>query len=559
LPVEASQHERIVHLINYVQNEVRYLGMESGIGAYKPHPPRQVHKQRYGDCKDKSLLLVALLRNEGLEADPMLVHTGLKHIVEDRLPGYSAFNHCIVSFIHDEERYYVDPTISNQGGGLENLCFPGYKRGLLLKAGESALTTIPDRGASALNIQEDIYVDSLGGNARFIVKSEYIGRKADNIRSYFRSESRESIQKEFTEYYSNLYPGIKAEGEIKIADEEQSSSNRILVEEHYKVEDFWQDSEDGNYIFFESYALVLESETSYPKSPERNMPYFTGEPFTFTQVNRIHMPESWAVDESDLSIEGDGFSYRGNTEYDDQIITVSHFYQRTKEYIEADSVASFIARHEKIQDELGMYVSYRNTEGFKASWLAIFMGILILSCAVIVAIRVYKRYNPEKSAVFDEIGIGSWLILPAIGFSISPFVLLYQIFTDSYFNWHTWDALINVGENELGLFLLGTFEFVFTLLHFVLIMLVLFVFYKRRTSAPRIISIYLAFAVVFGIADLVLIEAVAPGILPEEDQAGLMRDIGSSFISAALWIPIFNISERVKRTFTKTYYEHDPT
>src|SRR4051812_7313921 len=43
--------------IRFVQDEVRYLGLEIGRYTHKPHAPADVYHQLYGDCKDKALLL----------------------------------------------------------------------------------------------------------------------------------------------------------------------------------------------------------------------------------------------------------------------------------------------------------------------------------------------------------------------------------------------------------------------------------------------------------------------------------------------------------------------
>ena len=54
-----------------MQDEVRYLGLENGISAYKPSSPNKVYNQRFGDCKDKSLLLVTMLNQMNIEAYPV--------------------------------------------------------------------------------------------------------------------------------------------------------------------------------------------------------------------------------------------------------------------------------------------------------------------------------------------------------------------------------------------------------------------------------------------------------------------------------------------------------
>jgi transglutaminase-like putative cysteine protease len=62
--------ERITATLKFVQDEIRYLSLESGIGAYKPFSPNKVLQQRFGECKDKSWLMVAMLRNMGIKAYP---------------------------------------------------------------------------------------------------------------------------------------------------------------------------------------------------------------------------------------------------------------------------------------------------------------------------------------------------------------------------------------------------------------------------------------------------------------------------------------------------------
>ncbi|MBK9289697.1 MAG: hypothetical protein IPN38_19015 [Flavobacteriales bacterium] len=56
---------RIDSAVHLVQREVRYLGLEGGISAYRPHPPSDVYDQRFGDCKDKPFCWSPCLRALG--------------------------------------------------------------------------------------------------------------------------------------------------------------------------------------------------------------------------------------------------------------------------------------------------------------------------------------------------------------------------------------------------------------------------------------------------------------------------------------------------------------
>ena len=83
---------RDVQQTNYVSND---LGLARGWG-YRPHPAEQVLAAGYGDCKDKSNLLCALLRAAGHEAWMVSAYSGGRHHVVPDRPTPLQFNHCIV-------------------------------------------------------------------------------------------------------------------------------------------------------------------------------------------------------------------------------------------------------------------------------------------------------------------------------------------------------------------------------------------------------------------------------------------------------------------------------
>jgi len=110
----------IIRAIRFTQDEIRYLGFINGLNSHKPHLPTTVLTQRYGDCKDKSFLLSEILKSYGIDASPVLVHTSNGPSLENDLPSPSAFDHCIVQLNKNGDTYFIDPTISTQGGDLEH-------------------------------------------------------------------------------------------------------------------------------------------------------------------------------------------------------------------------------------------------------------------------------------------------------------------------------------------------------------------------------------------------------------------------------------------------------
>ena len=55
-------------ILEYIQDNFRYVSMSLGPYSLEPHPTDQVFKNKYGDCKDLSLLCVAMLKVAGIDA-----------------------------------------------------------------------------------------------------------------------------------------------------------------------------------------------------------------------------------------------------------------------------------------------------------------------------------------------------------------------------------------------------------------------------------------------------------------------------------------------------------
>lgn len=103
-------------IARYVADEVRYVGLELGVHGLQPYPPQEVFARGFGDCKDKSLLYVTLMRAAGIEARLVVVPT-LPQGAVDLVPGSpSVFNHAIVYLpLWD---IYFDPTARYLGLGI---------------------------------------------------------------------------------------------------------------------------------------------------------------------------------------------------------------------------------------------------------------------------------------------------------------------------------------------------------------------------------------------------------------------------------------------------------
>ena len=114
LNIKATTEEQISAIHRFVAQDIRYLSRSEYGNAFTPHPTRETLKKRQGDCKDKSALLVDLLRRIGVNAYPVLVSTHRKKLRDKIAPSLSQFNHVVVCFnlptTAKEQQYCIDAT-----------------------------------------------------------------------------------------------------------------------------------------------------------------------------------------------------------------------------------------------------------------------------------------------------------------------------------------------------------------------------------------------------------------------------------------------------------------
>lgn len=105
---KGSEEEKIRALYDFVSARFRYIGIDLGIGRYSPHAAADVLSNRYGDCKDKHVLLAALLEASGIHASPVLISS--KFRIDEKFPSPSLFDHVVTGIPRDKSYLFLDTT-----------------------------------------------------------------------------------------------------------------------------------------------------------------------------------------------------------------------------------------------------------------------------------------------------------------------------------------------------------------------------------------------------------------------------------------------------------------
>lgn len=243
----ASKEAAVAKVLEFVQNDIRYLSISLGENSHRPFPPSQVLQRRYGDCKDKSLLMVTMLRELGIEAAPVLVSTGQRKGLDKMLPSPLLFDHAIVRVVVGGKEYYLDPTRRGQYGALEKM---GQ-----VHSGAQVLTIVP--GAAGMSVVgpvptaerllssrlERVTVSALDKPVEMLVQRSYDGYSAEEVRLALAGLNREQLRKAYDGVLGDRYPESTMIGEPVVKDDRVQ--NRVVVETTYRISNFFEERADG--------------------------------------------------------------------------------------------------------------------------------------------------------------------------------------------------------------------------------------------------------------------------------------------------------------------------
>jgi hypothetical protein len=344
-----TRDARITAAIRFVQDDIRYLGIEMGRNSHEPHQPWETLEARWGDCKDKTLLLVALLRELGLDAHPALVNTRLQHRLAEKMPSPFLFDHVIAQVIDGGKTYWVDGTIADQGGALATLETPSDGHALVVSAATTGLTPIDTHLNGGTHVEQRYTTTSYTEPVKLEVKTTYSGTDADEMRAEIASLSSEDFAHDRINDLAVDQPKIEAAGAPKIVDDR--AGNVIIVTEHYRVRDLWN---DGGWTW---YPRVLEAHLNRPDTMIRKMPLAFGWPLNVRQTVTFTFPEDVDVEQRTSATETSAFRYDYVVDRNGHTVTIRQSLRSKGDAIAAQDVPDHLTKLSGIWSEIGYRLS----------------------------------------------------------------------------------------------------------------------------------------------------------------------------------------------------------
>jgi len=348
-----NQEKRVLAALRFVQDEVRYMGIEMGINSHKPNDPDKIFGQRFGDCKDKSFLLCTMLRAMDIDASPVLINTDEKQELHQTLPSPVAFDHCTVRVRLAGKSWWFDPTIAFQRGDLTAIAYPDYKCGLVLTDTTTGLTDIPLQDPGQVIATENFTLSEVYGPAKLEVITTYTGSFADGMRDEMNNNSLSDLQQNYLNFYSNYYEGTKVADSLRIEDDE--AGGKITTYESYTIDKIWEQERGQKKASF--HALLINSILSKPRERDRKMPVALTYPARYTEQIRIQVPEDWNFDHTPTEVRTPSFLYTATTVGSDRTVKLTYVYQALKDHVPAEEANVYFSNFDKMKDDLGYVLS----------------------------------------------------------------------------------------------------------------------------------------------------------------------------------------------------------
>ncbi len=310
-------------LYRWVAQDFRYVSLSLGDGGYVPRTPAEVFKTGAGDCKDKTTFFVALARDAGYRADPVLVQsTGS---IDPALPSVLQFDHVIAAVARPTGGWdFVELTFDLAPYGAT---IPTYQNGLALlvhRDGKGEVVRLPADSAQSSKTTTRIVgtLDTTGAFHGTITETA-TGAQQYQLRKAFEDPlSQESVKRVAVAIAAGVFTGAEGSDLEYTNGKDLTTPPRVSL--HVDGEQAARPMADGTMILqlpilrWDLTKLVARTkETADKRRFPINIAGVVG-PVTLSSEMCITLPEGWKPElPTDVDAVSDFGGYSGAYSFDD--------------------------------------------------------------------------------------------------------------------------------------------------------------------------------------------------------------------------------------------------
>ncbi|MGG5207970.1 hypothetical protein ACQWU4_03420 [Chryseobacterium sp. MIQD13] len=209
LDAVSGQDEKLQFAIEYVQNHIYYIFNADEMNGHKPQEPSVTYENKQGDCKAKCVLLKVILDYIGVDSSVVLVNFHTDYYIKYYLPSLLSFNHVVVKINYKGQEYFIDATVRDEFGLIENRGFIYFMHYLEVKP-DQVLQERKSHKFPYYCIDEKVEFNAQNTIGQLKLTTTYKGNRANAMRRYFKSTNKREI---IDSWNSFLFYGLNYSGD----------------------------------------------------------------------------------------------------------------------------------------------------------------------------------------------------------------------------------------------------------------------------------------------------------------------------------------------------------
>jgi tetratricopeptide (TPR) repeat protein/transglutaminase-like putative cysteine protease len=360
-----TKRQKLDALTRFVMREIRYQqDYENTIAGVKPHAASIVLQRAYGDCKDKSVLLMTLAREVGIETRfAILRTTGVGDFIKD-VP-FLQFNHAIV-YVPEQEGIPAPLFVDATPDTLDLVNLRPDDQGTWAMAidpdsGEWEFIEIPFRPAEEhYTIRKTKIEPQLEGDSKITMEFVFQGPTAASLRQVLRNPNDTQII--LSQLVAQLFPGARVDaitfdGEKDIV-KPLTMGITVLTDQLVR--------EQGDNIVID--VPKAENLSQYASLSERELPLQSGLYLSFVESSdEVLIPDGYKVRHmpAEIRIDNEFFVFERGSEVKDGSITVNLRFAEKQTRVMPDRYADFRDAVSEVTDNLKQDLIFEPTKGKK--------------------------------------------------------------------------------------------------------------------------------------------------------------------------------------------------
>jgi hypothetical protein len=285
-----NDREKVRKIFHWVQKNIKYVAIEDGENGLMPRDANLVLQRRYGDCKDKTSLLVTMMRSQGL--DGRFTWTGTRDLPYkySEFPSMLADNHMIAAWIDGKGTPLILDGTAHSHKMEDTPAFIQGKQCLIENGETHLLYLIPIAQPAANASSDSLFIEIDGNMIKGRGKAHFSGEAKANMLYAF--DGRDPAK--HNELIMNIMP--KASNKFMVTTSQitnpSDTDQPFVVDYTFNLSDYLTASNGNTYLnmnlnrLFQNLSLL----------PDRTLPVESEMTSEHTYVITLSFPSNYKVD-----------------------------------------------------------------------------------------------------------------------------------------------------------------------------------------------------------------------------------------------------------------------